>query len=413
MSMFGERRFERFADALKQRARLPLRVRLWNGRAFDLGDFSGEPRATIVVPQARGLRYLLRPTLANMGAAYVEGYFDIEGSLADLIDAAWSLSATALQPVGRLGRVARAWMHNRAQDKRDIAYHYDVGNDFYRLWLDEQMVYSCAYFPRGDESLDAAQIAKLDHILTKLRMAPGERFLDIGCGWGALAIRAAQHYGAIAHGITLSQEQCTYARERVQALGLADRVTIELRDYRDMPDSAIGQYDKIASIGMFEHVGLRNLAKFFGIVRDLLRDGGVALLHGITSTDWQDGETPFGGGEFIHRYVFPHGELLHIGTVLREMQCGGLEAHDVENLRRHYARTLSIWSERLERNAETARALVGERRFRIWRVYLAGCARAFEVDWIAIHQILACKAGGGALNALPMSRAWQYERTAA
>lgn len=406
--MFGERRLERFADALKQRAQLPLRVRLWNGRAFDLGNFSGPPRATIVVPQPGGLRYLLRPSLANLGTAYVEGYLDIEGRLSDLIEAAWSLSSAALQPTGRLGRVARAWMHNRAQDKRDIAYHYDVGNDFYRLWLDEQMVYSCAYFPHGDEDLDTAQVAKLDHTLTKLQLAPGERLLDIGCGWGALAIRAAQRFGAIAHGITLSQEQCAYAQERVRALGLADRVTIELRDYRDMPASALGSYDKIASIGMFEHVGLNNLAKYFGIVHALLRDGGAALLHGITSTDWHDGETPFGGGEFIHRYVFPHGELLHVGTVLREMQRGGLEPHDVENLRRHYARTLTFWSQRLERHADTARALIGEKRFRIWRVYLAGCARAFEADWIAIYQVLACKAGGGTRNPFPWSRGWQY-----
>ncbi len=411
--MFGERRFERFAELLRAKAQLPLRVRLWNGRTLDLGAFDGAPIATIVVPQARGLRYLLRPSLANLGTAYVEGHLDVEGSLSALIEAAWSLSSAALEPAGRLGRVERAWMHSRTQDKRDIAYHYDVGNDFYRLWLDEQFVYSCAYFARGDEDLDTAQIAKLDHILTKLRMAPGERLLDIGCGWGALAIRAAQRYGAIAHGITLSEEQCAYAQARVRELGLADRVTIELRDYRDMPASAHGVYDKVASIGMFEHVGLRNLAKYFGTVRELMRDGGLALLHGITSTDCQDGETPFGGGEFIHRYVFPHGELVHIGTVLREMQRGGLEPCDIENLRRHYARTLNIWSDRLERNADAARALVGERRFRIWRVYLAGSARAFEADWIAIFQVLACKAGGGALNPLPMSRAWQYDRTGA
>ena len=405
--MFGERRVEKFVQRLGSQARLPLGIRLWDGRSFNLAD-EHEPRVSIVVPSARGLRYLLRPSLANLGTAYVEGHLDVEGRLTDLIEAAWSLSSAALAPAGRLGRVMRAWTHTRKQDQRDIAYHYDVGNDFYALWLDPQMVYSCAYFALGDEDLASAQTAKLDHVLTKLRLAPGERLLDIGCGWGALVIHAALRYGAVAHGITLSEQQCAFARERVRQLGLQDRVTIELRDYRDMPAAARGSYDKVASIGMFEHVGLRHLAEYFGIVRSLLRDGGLALLHGIASTDPGDGETPYGGGEFIHRYVFPHGELVHLGTLLREMQRGGLEACDIESLRRHYARTLMLWADNLEARSEQARVLAGEKRYRIWRVYLAGCARAFEADWISIFQVLACKAGGGALNSLPMSRAWQY-----
>lgn len=408
MTQFWELRFERFAAVLRSSARLPLRIRLWNGREIDLGAGEQAPVAAIIVPSARGLRYLLKPSLASLGTAYVEGYLDVEGKLTDLIAAAWSLSGAALEPVGRLGRVMRTWSHSRKQDRRDIAYHYDVGNDFYRLWLDEQLVYSCAYFARGDEDLATAQAAKLDHILTKLRLAPGERLLDIGCGWGALVIRAALRHGAYAHGITLSREQCEFAQQRVRELGLQDRVTIELRDYRDMPAATLGSFDKIASVGMFEHVGVRKLAQYFAIIRDLLRDGGLALVHGITSTDARDGETPYGGGEFIHRYVFPHGELSHLGTVLREMQRGGLEVCDVESLRRHYARTLTLWADNLERNAGRARELVGEKRFRIWRVYLAGCARAFDADWISVFQMLACKAGGGALNVLPMSRAWQY-----
>ncbi|CAN5261012.1 cyclopropane-fatty-acyl-phospholipid synthase family protein [soil metagenome] len=405
-----ETQFERMALQLRTNSPVPIRLRLWNGNEIDLADFAiHQPLAKIILPTRDALRYLVSPSLANLGRAYVEGAIDIEGKLSDVIEASWSFARSAVRPEGKFGRLLRYWTHTRDSDRRDIEYHYDVSNDFYRLWLDENMVYSCAYFADGDEDLATAQVKKIDHILTKLQLQRGEKLLDIGCGWGALVIRAAQKYGAIAHGITLSKQQFELASQRVKALGLEDRVTIELRDYRDLLPQFEGHFDKVSSVGMFEHVGLKSLTEYFGIMHKVVRDGGLMLNHGITSTDPDNGETPYGGGEFIHRYVFPHGELEHIGTVLQEMQKAGLEVCDVESLRRHYARTLNIWAENFEAHADEARRLAGDKRFRIWRVYLAGCAKAFEEDWISIFQVLACKSGGGVQNTLPLSREYQYK----
>jgi cyclopropane-fatty-acyl-phospholipid synthase len=269
-------------------------------------------------------------------------------------------------------------------------------------------VYSCAYFPNQTESLEAAQTSKLDHILRKLMLKPGERLLDIGCGWGALAIRAAQQYGARVLGVTLSKNQHALACERVAQAGLAEQVEIRLQDYRDITADD-GQFDKITSIGMFEHVGLNHLEAYFARINALLKDGGLVLNHGITSTDPGSGATPLGAASFIEKYVFPNGELPHISLALREMQSAGLEALDVECLRRHYARTLACWSDNYERQQDAIRALVSETTYRIWRIYLAGCAHAFSQNWVSVYQVLACKSGiREALNPTPWSRAYMY-----
>jgi cyclopropane-fatty-acyl-phospholipid synthase len=279
-----------------------------------------------------------------------------------------------------------------------------VSNAFYAQWLGEGMVYSCAYFEHGDESLDEAQLKKIDHILRKIRLQPGQRLLDIGCGWGALVLRAAQQFGAQCVGVTLSQNQFDLARERVRAAGLEDRVDIRLQDYRDVHDAP---FDRITSVGMFEHVGLEHLVGYFGHIRRLLKPDGWVMNHGITSTDAFDGETSLGGGHFIDRYVFPRGELPHISTVLRTLQEGGLEAFDVENLRRHYQRTTQLWSAAFEAHSAGIRPLVDEKRWRIWRIYLAGCAWAFENDEVALYQVL-CRPSGQAAAGLPWSRNWMY-----
>ena len=304
---------------------------------------------------------------------------------------------------GTLSRIVKSMVHSRSSDRQAIEYHYDVSNAFYREWLDPAMVYSCAYFENGDETLAEAQTQKIDHILTKVRLEPGQRLLDIGCGWGTLVLRAAQKFGARCVGITLSQNQFDLATERVHEAGLQDRIEIRLQDYRDVS----GPFDRITSVGMFEHVGLKHLPDYFRIVHDLLVPDGWALNHGITSSDANDGETRHGGGRFIDRYVFPQGELPHIGTVLRTLQEGGLEAIDVESLRRHYARTLDLWSERFEAGGERVRALVSEKTWRIWRMYLAGCAWAFEHDEISLFQVL-CRRAGRSAQELPWSRRWMY-----
>jgi cyclopropane-fatty-acyl-phospholipid synthase len=298
--------------------------------------------------------------------------------------------------------------HDRKKDARAIAHHYDVSNDFYALWLDPAMVYSCAYFPTASETLEAAQQAKLDHVLTKIMLQPGDRLLDIGCGWGALAMRAAQKYGAQVVGVTLSKNQYELARLRVAKAGLADHVDILLHDYRDLGPQN-GRFDKITSTGKFEHVGLKHLPEYFGTIYALLKDGGLALNHGITSTEPGSGTAPLGAAQFREKYVFPNGELPHISLALKDMQSAGLEALDVECLRRHYARALHLWSANYEEYADAARKLVSETNFRVWRIYLAGRAHAFAQNWVSIYQVLACKAGNSAaLNPTPWSRGYVY-----
>ncbi|HEY1044149.1 MAG TPA: cyclopropane-fatty-acyl-phospholipid synthase family protein [Telluria sp.] len=385
--MFDLARLGSWTREIRSRQSLPLRVDLWNGQRY---DFSPEPpRVTVRVPQAGALRYLLRPSLYNLGKAYVEGAIEVTGRAQDMISVVNALARTSLKPEGRLGRVVHHLRHTRDKDRKAIAYHYDVSNDFYAAWLDPAMVYSCAYFENGDEDLATAQVKKIDHILAKIRLQPGQTLLDIGCGWGALVIRAAQQHGARCVGITLSERQLELARERVRQLGLSDRVEIRLEDYRDIR----GRFDRVTSVGMFEHVGVAHLPEYFRRMRDLLADDGLAMNHGITSTDAAGGATPYGGGEFISEYVFPHGELAHLSAVLQAMQQGGLEVRDVENLRRHYARTCALWTENYEARAGEIMALTDARRFRIWHVYLAGCAWAFENDMISLYQVVCGKAG--------------------
>lgn len=400
--MLLEKKLEQWIAQIRAEATLPLRLALWNGKVFDFS--TTHPLVTLHIPQAASLPYLLSPSLSNLGEAYVEGKINIDGKPSDIIAIGHTLASSILRAEGPLARVARYFKHNKEADAEAISYHYDVSNDFYKLWLDENMVYSCAYFENGDESLDAAQIKKIDHILTKIQLKPGHTLLDIGCGWGALVLRAATHYGAKCVGITLSENQYLLATEQVARAGLADRIEIRLQDYRDVS----GRFDRITSVGMFEHVGLNSLTLYFKKLHSLLKDDGLAMNHGITSSDSNSGETAFGGGAFIEKYVFPHGELPHISLVLNTMQEGGMEAIDIENLRRHYAKTCTIWAERFEQAAPTIERIAGDKRFRIWRVYLAGCAYAFEHDSISIYQVLCAKAGGNAAF-LPWSRRYMYE----
>jgi cyclopropane-fatty-acyl-phospholipid synthase len=397
-----EARIEKKLAELRSRGELPLAIELWNGKRYALADTA---RVTLRVPGASALKYLADPDLARLGEAYVEGRIDVDGPIdealrtAEALVRSWGGERKGRLPLLRL-------RHSRARDAEAIRYHYDVSNDFYRLWLDERMVYSCAYFRTGEESLEQAQLQKLDHICRKLRLQPGERFLDIGCGWGALVLRAAEAYGAQATGITLSRNQHALANERIRAAGLQDRCKVLLLDYRDLPGE--GVFDKVASVGMFEHVGLKNLPAYFGAINRLLAAGGVAMNHGITSVDPDSREVGLGAGEFVEKYVFPHGELPHLSLAIREMSAAGLEVMDVETLRLHYAKTLAHWSKRLEASLDAARVHAGDRRLRIWRLYLAGCAHAFERGWVTIHQVLAVKPADPALNPLPWTREYVY-----
>jgi cyclopropane-fatty-acyl-phospholipid synthase len=403
--VFDQMKLSAWTSGIRSKFNLPLRVELWNGAHVDLS--SDQPRVKIRVPNPGGLRYLLAPSLGSLGEAYVEGALEIEGRAADMIQVGSALAETTGKPA-RTSRVASAAMrlvspHTREKDAEAIRYHYDVSNEFYSLFLDPAMVYSCAYFENGDEDLATAQQKKIDHILTKIGVQPGQTLLDIGCGWGALVIRAAGKFGARCVGVTLSERQCELARKRVAEAGLQDRVEIRLQDYRDVD----GQFDRITSVGMFEHVGVDHLPEYFERINKLLAPGGVVMNHGITTTDVEQRNSPHGSGEFIDKYVFPHGELAHLSTVIRTMQEGGLEVRDVENLRRHYARTCALWTENFENNADRIRATCDPKTFRIWHVYLAGCAYGFAHDWISLYQIVCGKAGDTP-DLMPWSRKYMY-----
>jgi cyclopropane-fatty-acyl-phospholipid synthase len=303
------------------------------------------------------------------------------------------------------GREVRG--HSRDENRDAIHFHYDVSNEFYRLWLDRAMVYSCAYFEEADCSLDDAQQAKLEHICRKLLLKPGERLLDIGCGWGALVVHAARRYGVRAHGITLSAKQLEVARLRIAEAGLEDRVTVELKDYRDLDGREV--YDKVSSIGMFEHVGLKNLPVYFATVHRLLKADGVFLNHGITHEqagwDWNLST------EFINRYVFPDGQLDNISNIQRVMEEAKFEITDVEALRAHYALTLRAWVDRLERRHSGALEYVSEATYRVWRLYMSACALEFESGHIGVYQVLASKRGPQHAR-MPLTRRHLYSQPA-
>ena len=416
------RLFRRYPDALT--------LRLWDGTSIRAGAASGRDSPFTLVfrtPEAVWSAVLGRDPLA-LADAYFRGELDIEGdffaalSIKDHLDVLQmprgekllaAFTALRLRMLNAAARhteellaptsAPRIKAHSKAENRDAIHFHYDVSNEFYALWLDRAMVYSCAYFENPEVDLDAAQQAKLEHICRKLTLQPGERFLDIGCGWGALAIHAAKTYGVRAHGVTLSPQQLKVAKERIEQAGLADRVSVELMDYRDLPGES--QYDKIASVGMFEHVGLKNLPVYFATVHRLLKPHGLFLNHGITHDS--EGWEPSISTEFINRYVFPDGQLDTISNVQRVMEHEKFEIFDVEGLRPHYAMTLRHWVARLESQRSLALQYVNEATYRVWRLYMAACALQFESGEIGIYQVLASKRAVG-VPGLPLTRRHLY-----
>ena len=379
-----------------------------------------QPRFTLVFNHPGALREMfLSPSELALGETYIHGDFDIEGD----IDAAFDLADYLLgqerslreklrlrEQLHKLPTIAHerarlrlvGAVHSKDRDRRAVCYHYDLPADFYALFLDRRMVYSCAYFATEDEDLDSAQVRKLDYICRKLRLHPGERLLDLGCGWGGMVMHAAAHYGVEAVGITLSARQAEVARKRLSEAGLKDCCRIEVLDYRDMNHRE--QYDKIVSIGMFEHVGEALLPEYFRRAWELLRPGGVFLNHGIAYSATYRRRGP----SFSDHYVFPDGELVPISTSLRAAEFSGFEVRDVESLREHYALTLRHWTQRLQAHSEEARRITDATTYRIWRLYMAGARHAFQSGRLNIYQALLAKPVNGR-SGLPLTRNDWYQ----
>ena len=401
----------------------PVAIRFWDGST--LGP--DRARATLTIRSPRALRRILFvPGELGAARAYVAGELDLDGdvyaALAIRDNMAGGQDKEANVGLGRRGwldllRAARrsgvigppparppeeahlhGRRHSKARDAAAIAHHYDVSNDFYRLVLGETMTYSCAHFDTPGASLEDAQRSKHDLVCQKLGLRPGARLLDVGCGWGTMAMHAARHYGARAVAITISERQAALAAQRVVDAGLGSQVEIRQQDYRDVDD---GPYDAISSIGMFEHVGLSRLAEYLGDLYQLLRPKGRLLNHGIS----RPGPSGLARTSFINRYVFPDGELHEVGAVVSAAQEQHLEVRDVESLREHYARTLRKWVDNLESGWDRAVDLVGASRARIWRLYMAGSAVNFESGRTSIHQVLAVKDGPDGESGMPLTRA--------
>lgn len=368
--------------------------------------------------------------IGALGEEYVEGKLNIHGRMRDVMKVVSGMLPG--NPVesdmgwfSQLLRRARSLAaHTHAKDAAQIQFHYDVSDAFYELWLDARRVYSCAYYSDAAMSLAQAQEAKLDHICRKLMLKPGERYLDIGSGWGALLMWAAEHYGVDATGITLSKNQHAHVQKLIDEKGLSGRVRVELRDYRDLPEDK--PFEKISSVGMFEHVGHANMTAYFEKILRLLVPGGLVMNHGITAGGLENSQLGAGMGDFIEKYIFPGGELLHVSAVLEHMSRAGLEMLDTENLRPHYARTLWDWSDTLETKLDVAREVLArdggderaEKTLRAYRLYLAGSAMSFEQGWISLHQMLATRPSGnladgrlkGAQSVYPFNREYIYQR---
>ena len=416
--MTAESKSLRIIRTIVETLRPQFNVELWDGSV--IGTFNGP---TLQIKDPSIVRQMvLKPNYDSLIDVWTSGRVDIkngtifdlaelrtDGSLKQRIKALpkWQLlkDVPALLLAGKQKedeRIDGISPFVSGSDKEAITHHYDVSNAFYNLFLDERMVYTCGYFTDWSNSLDQAQADKLELICRKLRLQPGDKLLDIGCGWGAMLIYAAKNFGVTGVGVSLSEEQTRLARERIKAAGLEDKITIHIKSYTELDE----QFDKISSIGMFEHVGIANYDTYFSTVNRLLRPGGLYLHHAITRR-MKRNKRAFKRKSAEHlalvKYIFPGGELDHLGMTVGNLEGHGFEVHDVENLREHYGRTCRLWAERLHAHFEKAIAEVGYRKARLWLLYLSGCALAFERGTVQINQTLASKRKRG-ISAVPQTR---------
>lgn len=425
-------------------------IRLWDGTQL---PGVSKTAFTLVLCKPGSLRRMLTPPIElSLGEAYIHGDFDVEGDLLDAVTLIDELTQNSVFSAGEIVGLLRdiaslphasatpremrrgpvelsGKVHSMERDRKAIQYHYDVGNEFYERWLDPYMQYSCAYFPTSKETLEQAQLLKMEHICRKLQLQPGERLLDVGCGWSGLARYAAEKYDVQVLGVTLSEQQALYARAKVDSLGLSKKVKIELSDYRML---TADPFDKIVSVGMFEHIGRSHLPEYFTHIYQLLAPGGLFLNHGISRLATPEDvpaalvgssigrpfkeehkgllnldEKIFGLGTFSQRYIFPDGELVPVSMATLIAEGAGFDVRDVENLREHYALTLRHWVRRLGENETVLLQQVGEEIYRTWQLYLSGSAHSFETGIIGLHQSLLAKLDHGKAH-IPATRADLY-----
>ncbi|MDN5954107.1 MAG: cyclopropane-fatty-acyl-phospholipid synthase family protein [Loigolactobacillus coryniformis] len=378
---------------------IPVKVNYWDGKSAVYGD--GEPEVTITLKEAIPMKEILNNASLALGEGYMDGKIEITGgpySIQKLLTAAYE-NADSFMRNSKYIRFLPKQSHNEKHSKEDVQSHYDVGNDFYQLWLDSTMTYSCAYFQTPEDTLEQAQMNKVRHIINKLDPQAGRTLLDIGCGWGTLMLTAAEEYGLKVTGITLSQEQYNYVTKQIADRGLEDVADVQLVDYRELKHEP---FDYVTSVGMFEHVGQENLELYFKTVAKYLKDDGVALIHGITRQ--QGGAT----NAWLTKYIFPGGYVPGLVENTQHIIDAGLQIDDVEPLRRHYQHTLEIWDKNFNEHRDEIAKLQDERFIRMWDVYLQAAAASFESGNIDVIQFLISKGASG--KYLPMTRVYIYEK---
>jgi len=386
--MLGDKLFYR--ELIKNLFSDPFEVKFWDGDIERFGE--GEPKFRIIFNEPISKAKLLSDPSMAFGEGYMYKKVEIEGNLQQAIESIYNNSESFLRNDSKYATIIQKVSNSLKISKNNVQHHYDIGNDFYKLWLDETMTYSCAYFKTPDDTLKQAQINKVGHILKKLNLKKGETLLDIGCGWGELILTAAREYGVKATGITLSVEQYEKSRERIKSESLEDLVEVSLTDYREVKSR---KFDRIVSVGMLEHVGKDHLREYFTKIRELLCDGGVSLLHSITS----DGKS--GPNSWINAYIFPGGYVPGINELVNYIMDSSFQLIDIEELRRHYGRTLEHWARNFENALPEIRKSKDETFIRMWRLYLNSCAASFNTGNNSVHQILFSK---GINDSLPWTR---------
>ena len=369
-------------------------LKLWDGSSEIYGE--GEPKFKIIFNEPIPKADIIKDPSIAFGEGYMTKKLDIEGSIQDVIESLYNSKESFLGNE-KYANLIKMVKNNIKNSKKNIEFHYDVGNDFYKLWLDDTMTYSCGYFKSQNDSLTDAQKNKVDHILKKLNLKEGETLLDIGCGWGELIITAAKKYKVKAMGVTLSIQQFEKVKKRIESEGLNELVEVELTDYREIKNR---KFDRVVSVGMLEHVGKDNLSEYFSTVKELLNDKGVSLLHCITNT------SDSGTNSWINKYIFPGGYVPSIQELVNYMSEKNFNVIDVENLRLHYGKTLECWASNFENAMPEIEKMKDETFIRMWRMYLNSCAASFNCGNINLHQFLFTK---GVNNDLPLIREYMYK----